>query len=71
MLHTEKLYCSLLFHTGSEISPEDQAQVATFAEALDAGDSQARAYSRKVWQMNAEKNAGFLHCFADGTHMCS
>ena len=51
MLHTEKLYCSLLCDAGSEISPEDQAQVAMFAEALDAGDSQARAYSRKVWQM--------------------
>lgn len=41
--------------------------MATFAEALDAGDSQARAYSRKVWQMNA----GVLHRFADGLHMCS
>jgi hypothetical protein len=41
--------------------------VATFAEALDAGDSQARAYSRKV----GHTNAGALHCFEDSMCMCS
>lgn len=37
-----------VFGSGSDISPEDQAQLATFADALDTAGGQARAYSRKV-----------------------
>lgn len=46
--HQLASHAALSYAAGSEISAEDQAQLATFADALDAGDSQARAYSRKV-----------------------
>ena len=38
----------ILTGAGSEILAEDQAQLATFAQALDTADGQARAYGRKV-----------------------